>query len=379
MKIYLKIRESKLSKKSIEKGRVKMNSLFLMYHDSDTKKRSYEFLKLYLYDKPKNVLEKEHNKETMLLAESIKAQKVLEFQSRKHGFVSSVSSKLGFLNYFGLLVEKKYEIEGTYGNWYSTLKHLTSFCKGKDIPLSRIDDLFLENFKEYLLKEKISNNGGKLAQNSALSYFNKVRTALKEAHRTKLISENPTVSVKTIKEKETNREYLTLEELQSLVQTDCEVPTLKQAFIFSCLTGLRFSDVQSMKWKNLHYDSENGWLLRYTQKKTKSVENLPISEQAVKLIGTRKGEEDAFFEGLVYSAYHNKKLHKWVAEAGIEKHITFHSARHTFATLQLTMDTDIYTVSKLLGHKHVRTTEIYGKVIDRKKFDAVSKIPELSL
>jgi integrase len=259
------------------------------------------------------------------------------------------------------------------------LKHLTIFCKGVDIQISKIDETFLENFKEYLLKEKISNNGGRLSQNTALSYFNKVRTALKEAHRNKIISENPVLRVKTIKEKETNREYLTLEELQKLVKTECEVPILKQSFIFSSLTGLRFSDVKSLKWKNLYYDSENGWILKYRQQKTKGVENLPISEQAVKLLGERKDDDVLLFENLTYSAYHNKKLHKWVKESGIDKHITYHSSRHTFATLQLTMNTDIYTVSKLLGHRHLKTTEIYGKVIDKKKIDAVSKIPDLYL
>ena len=111
--------------------------------------------------------------------------------------------------------------------------------------------------------------------------------------------------------------------------------------------------------------------------KTKGVENLPINEQAVKLMGNRGKEEEKVFEGLLYSAYNNKKLHKWVKEAGIDKHITFHSGRHSFATLQLTMDTDIYTVSKLLGHKNVKTTEIYAKVIDKKKINAVSKIPNI--
>ncbi|MBF6643574.1 tyrosine-type recombinase/integrase [Chryseobacterium indologenes] len=379
MKVYLKIREGKLSKKSIEKGKVKMNSLFLMFHDSLTQKRSYEFLKLYIYDKPKTIIEKDHNRETLQLAESIKAQKVLEFNSKKHGFVSSMSGKIGFLNYFNELVEKRYDTEGTYGNWYSTLKHLTIFCKGIDIQISKVDETFLENFKEYLLKEKISNKGGRLSQNTALSYFNKVRTALKEAHRNKMISENPILRVKTIKEKETNREYLTLEELQNLVKTECELPIMKDAFIFSCLTGVRFCDVENMKWKDLFYDSENGWMLKYIQQKTKGVENLPINEQAVKLLGEKKADDFPLFENLEYSAYNNKKLHKWVKEAGIDKHITYHSSRHTFATLQLTMGTDIYTVSKLLGHRHVKTTEIYGKVIDKKKIDAVSKIPDLYL
>lgn len=379
MKVYLKIREGKLSKKSIEKGKVKMNSLFLMFHDSLTQKRSYEFLKLYIYDKPKTIIEKDHNRETLQLAESIKAQKVLEFNSKKHGFVSSSSGKIGFLNYFNELVEKKYDSKGTHGNWFSTLKHLTIFCKGIDIQIPRVDETFLENFKEYLLKEKISNKGGRLSQNTALSYFNKVRTALKEAHRNKMISENPILRVKTIKEKETNREYLTLEELQNLVKTECELPIMKDAFIFSCLTGVRFCDVENMKWKDLFYDSENGWMLKYTQQKTKGVENLPINEQAVKLLGEKKADDFPLFENLEYSAYNNKKLHKWVKEAGIDKHITYHSSRHTFATLQLTMGTDIYTVSKLLGHRHLKTTEIYAKVIDKKKIDAVSKIPDLYL
>ncbi|MDV7698007.1 site-specific integrase [Chryseobacterium soli] len=378
MRVYLRTREGQLSKKSIEKGRVKMNSLYLLYID-ENQKRTTDWLSLYVYDKPKTIIEKDHNRETQQLAESIKAQKVLEFNSRKHGFVSSVSGKIGFLNYFNELVEKKYDSKGTHGNWFSTLKHLTVFCKGVDIQISKIDETFLENFKDYLLKEKISNNGGRLSQNTALSYFNKVRTALKEAHRNKMIFENPILRVKTIKEKETNREYLTLEELQKLVKTECEVPILKQSFIFSSLTGLRFSDVKSLTWKNLYYDSENGWILKYTQQKTKGVENLPISEQAVKLLGERKDDDILLFENLTYSAYHNKKIHKWVREAGIDKHITYHSSRHTFATLQLTMNTDIYTVSKLLGHRHLKTTEIYGKVIDKKKIDAVSKIPDLYL
>lgn len=379
MKIYLMVREGQLSKKSIKKGKPKMNSLYLMYHDSDTQKRNYDFLKLYLYDKPKNFLEKEHNKETKLLAESIKAQKTLNLQSRKHGFVSSVSGKIGFLEYFSQMTDKRYEVNGTYGTWSSALKHLTAFCKGKDIPIAKVDDFFIENFKTYLLTAKISTNGGRLSQNSALSYFNKIRTALKEAYQTKMIVENPIMRVKGIKEKETNRQYLTLEELQLLAKTDCEYPIMKDAFIFSALTGLRFSDIKALKWKNLSFDKQNGWMIKFTQQKTKGAEHLPISEQAVKIIGNRKQDDDYVFENLVYSAYHNLKLRKWVEDAKIDKHITFHCARHSFATLQLTMNTDIYTVSKLLGHRHLKTTEIYAKVIDKKKINAVSNMPDLYL
>jgi integrase len=377
MKIYLKVREGQLSKRSSVKGKVKMNSLFLIYNDSQMKQRSYEFLKIYVYDKPRNFLEKEHNKETMILGEAIRAQRILECQSRQHGFVSSSSGKVGFLDYFNQIVQKKSEVDGTYGNWFSTLKHLKAFSKGKDIQISKVDDLFLESFKDYLLKEKISNRRTKLSQNTALSYFNKVRTALKEAHKNKIISDNPITRVKSIKEKETNRQYLIFEELQLLVKTDCDYPILKDAFLFSAMTGLRFSDIKNLTWKNITFDSKNGWTLKFTQQKTKGVENLPINEQAVSILEERGNDDDKVFRDLTYSAYHNKKLHKWVEDAGIEKHITFHSARHTFATLQLTMNTDIYTVSKLLGHKNLKTTELYAKVIDRKKIDAVAKIPNI--
>lgn len=378
-------RNGQLSKKNAEKGKPKMNSLFLIYHDTDRKTRQYEFLQLYLYDKPKNETEKLHNKETSSLAEAIKAKRVLDMQSRKHGFVSSAKGKIGFLQYFKTLVDKRFEVSGTHGNWNSAHKHLQKFCKNKDINIDAVDDLFLESFKDYLLNQKISHKqkDSKISQNTALSYFNKVKTALKEAYQSKMIKENPITGVKGIKEKETNRQYLTFEELQKLAKTECYYPLMKNAFLFSALTGLRFSDIKNLTWKNLFYDAENGWMLKYIQKKTKGAEYLPVSEQAVKLLGVttenKSANNDAenIFENLKYSAYQNKKLHKWVEDAGIDKHITFHCARHSFATLQLTMNTDIYTVSKLLGHRHLKTTEIYAKVIDKKKISAVSRIPEL--
>lgn len=372
-------RKGQTSKKSLEKGKPQMNSLFLTYHDVEVKKREYEFLKLYVFDKPKNEIEKEHNKETMLLAEAIRAQKVLDYQSKKHGFVSAVGGKIGFLDYFKQLVDNKSDSKGTWGAWFSTYKHLKGFCKGKDIQLSKVDDVFLENFKIYLLTAKIASRSERLSQNTALAYFNKVRTALKEAYLNKLIAENPVNRVKGIKEKQTNRQYLTIEELKKLANTQCHYPILKKAFMFSALTGLRFSDIKALKWKNITFDNENGYILKFTQQKTKAMENLPINEQAIKVIGNLKNEDTYVFEDLIYSAYHNIVLRRWIEDAGINKYITFHCARHTFATLQLTMDTDIYTVSKLLGHRHLKTTEIYAKVIDKKKINAVANMPNLNI
>lgn len=155
MRIYLRQNRGRLSPENAKKGKSRKISLYLVYDYGKEQKREYEFLKLNLFDKPKNSIEKEHNKETLQLAEAIKAKKVLDAQSTAHGFVSSVKSKIGFLAYFKTLVDKKYDSTGNHGNWLSTYMHLSDFLKGKDIPLERIDDRFLESFKEYLLTCKM--------------------------------------------------------------------------------------------------------------------------------------------------------------------------------------------------------------------------------
>lgn len=379
MRIYLLKRKSKLSEVSEKNGRVRKITLFLAYYYGAEHPREYESLNLFLYEKPKNQLQRDHNKETLGLAEAIKAKKVLAAQSSQHGFVSNVMGKVSFLEYFKQLTEKKHESEGNYGNWLSTYRHLVTFCSGKDLTMNQVDDLFLERFKEYLLtcKARRGNKERALAQNTALSYFNKVRTAIKEAFNSRLLKENPVTRVKGIKAGDTHRQYLTFEELQLLVNTPCEIPILKNAFLFSALTGLRFSDVKSLTWQQLKFAEGEGWHIQFIQQKTKGAEMLPITDQAIKFTGERGLPESLIFEGLMYSAWHNIRLREWVMAAGITKKITFHCARHSFATLQLSMNTDIYTVSKLLGHKHLKTTEIYAKVIDKKKIEAAGRIPEL--
>lgn len=116
------------------------------------------------------------------------------------------------------------------------------------------------------------------------------------------------------------------------------------------------------------------WYIRFRQNKTKGAEKLPLSDQARDLLKEIGKPEERVFKGLKYSAWHNLKLQQWVMKAGISKTITFHCARHTYATLQLTLGTDIFTVSKLLGHKDIRTTQIYAKIIDEKKMEAANRI-----
>jgi integrase len=214
----------------------------------------------------------------------------------------------------------------------------------------------------------------KLSRNTALSYYNKFKAALKQAYRDGYIQADLNSRIETIKEEETEKNFLTIEELNSLVKTECNYPLLKQAALFSALTGFRFSDIKKLTWGEVTNIKGQGYFITFRQKKTKGFEVMPISDQAFSLMGAPGDPEANVFEGLKYSAYSNKHLFQWIGAAGITKDITFHCFRHSYATLQLSNGTDIYTISKMLGHKNVKTTQVYTKIMDKAKRDAANKI-----
>ncbi len=360
MKVTLRKREKKGS-----------TSLYLDYYHKG--RRQYEYLRLYLISKPRTPQDRVMNKKTLQLAESIRAKRQIEIQNGIFGFNDSERINTSFLFYFQVLAEKRKASEGNYGNWSSALKHLKNFKRG-NINFSDIDTIWLEDFKHYLVHEVKTRSGKPLSQNSCVSYFNKIKAALKQAVKDGILTKNPALMVEGIKEAETRREFLTLEELQKVSKEKCDVPVLKSAFLFSALTGLRFSDIQKLTWHEVQHSDENGYYIRFQQQKTKGEETLPISDDAYNLLETRQTPQERVFPDLVYSDYNNQKLREWMIRSGIEKHITFHCGRHTNAVLQLSLGTDIYTVSKLLGHKSLKTTEIYAQIIDNKKKEAANKI-----
>lgn len=189
-----------------------------------------------------------------------------------------------------------------------------------------------------------------------------------------MLYHNPARNI-SVKKGETRRTYLTKEEIIKLYNTECENKELKNAFIFACYAGLRFSDIFNLKINNV----QNGSII-FKQKKTKQVEKLKLHPVANKIFQEQKKNKaaDSYVFIIKYCADKiNRIIRNWVEKAGIEKHVTFHVARHTFATLLLTYDVDIYTVSKLLGHKDLKTTEIYAKLIDKKRDEAIDKLPNL--
>lgn len=255
------------------------------------------------------------------------------------------------MEYFRKLANKKKT--SNHDNWMSALNYLNAFTGG-DLRFSNLDESFCEDFKEYLLTALTKRSGKTtLARNSALYYFNKFKAALKQSFRDGYLQTDLNAKVQPIKQAENRRNFLTLEEVNRLAKTECSLPILKQAALFSALTGLRFSDIEKMVWSELEFIEGQGYFIHFTQQKSEGVETMPISEQAFGLLGERKQPSDKVFKGLVYSAWTNSHLLKWLTKAEIIKNVTFHSFRHTFATLQLSKGTDVYTVFKMLGHREV--------------------------
>jgi integrase len=371
----------KLREKTISGNR---QSLYLDFyppipHPETGEPTRREFLGMYLFDKAKSPIDKQHNKETLQLAEQIRQKRENHLNKpeiytgyEKEQLKIKEQGEQNFVAYFKSLADKRKA--SNHDNWVSAYNYLETFTKG-NLKFADLNEKFCNEFKDYLLTTK--SNKSKtvtLAQNSAVSYFNKLKATLKQAYKDGYLTSDLNAKIEPVKQAETQRNFLTIEELNSLVKTECNNPLLKRAALFSALTGLRFSDIKNLVWGELEYIEDNGYFIKFKQQKTKGVEMMPISEQAYSLLGERKEPTDKVFEGLTYSAYENKHLAKWIGLAGIKKDITFHCFRHTFATLQLSKGTDIYTVSKMLGHRELKTTQIYAKIIDKTKREAADKI-----
>jgi integrase len=331
--------------------------------------------------KKKNLspFDKQSNKETLQRAEQIRQK--LENQLNKPEIYTGYEKEQlkrkeqgekNFVEYFKQLADKRKT--SNHDNWVSAYNYLLTFTNGK-VRFTDLDYKFCNEFKEYLLTTK-SNKSEKttLSQNSALSYFNKFKAALRQAYKDDYLKTDINKTVEPIKEAEIRRNFLTFEELNTLAKTPCQNSIMKNAALFSALTGLRFCDIKKMVWAEVEHMEGQGYFISFVQQKTEGVEFLPISDQAYSLLGNRKEPQDKVFEGLTYSVYSTKAYYQWLLAAGITKDITFHCFRHTFAALQLSNGTDMYTLQKMLGHRDIAITQKYAHIMDLAKREAAEKI-----
>lgn len=341
--------------------------------------REFEYLKMYLTADPKDRLEKQKNKETLQFAENILAIRKAEFAQGKYNLKSSTKTKRTFLAFFAELVQEKQEQDSAnnYGNWFSTQQHLKKII-APTLTFDDVDEDFVKRVRKYFEKEAQTKSNLPLSQNSKYSYFNKFKAALRRAFDEGYTSINLSTKTKSFDQAESQREYLTHAEVQSLANSLCKYPVLKNAFLFSCLTGMRWSDINTLVWSEVR-DEADACKINFWQQKTDGVEYLYISAQARQLLGERGDLGDRVFTGLKYGMTYNTEIVRWCNRAGISKHITFHSARHTNAVLLLENGADIYTVSKRLRHRELRITQIYAKIVDEKMKEASEIIPQLKL
>lgn len=371
-----KIKEPvRLRMKSLANG---SRSLYLdIYVDGN---RRYEFLKLYLVPE-KTRADKALNRDTLALANSVKASRIMDIQAGRFGMTVTHNDKILFFDYFESLRDRK--AGTTFQAWDQALKHLRRYEPDRFIPLVRIDGRWVEGFRRYLDREacvfdidlrKHNCEKSGLGTGTKALYFQKLAACFNQAVKDGIIVSNPMRSVERFHGPESQREFLTLEELRSLAAADCDDAELKRAFLFSCLTGLRWSDITKLRWSEIQ-KGEDGMRIVFRQQKTRNLEYLDISPQAASFL--EENGSGLVFPRLLSTTCTRNMLKTWVARAGLKKHITFHCARHTFAVMMLDLGTDIYTLSKLLGHRDLASTQVYAKILDKNKQAAVARIPEI--
>ncbi|WGQ09861.1 site-specific integrase [Pedobacter gandavensis] len=265
---------------------------------SSGKFHRFETLKLYIYDSPVDQWERQHNKETMVLARSICAQRQLDIQNRRFGFISDAQRDASFIDFFQIEARKKQHFVSD--NWGMGLRYFIAFA-GHDLKFPELNDYLCEDYKNYLLSGPgISRTGRPISKNTAVSYYAKFRHILRITYKQGLIPQDLHAIVKPITPKETHRERLTLEEFQQLAETPADSDVMKMASLFSGLTGLRFSDVANLKWSELR-GTAGKYELQFSQEKTDAAEVMPISDQAVSMMGIQNTESILVFKGLRYS------------------------------------------------------------------------------
>lgn len=343
-------------------------------------KRKYEYLKLYLLPGKNNA---KKNKETLAIANAVKAQRIVDIQNGRFGFEKKECNYtlVGWMEHV-----KEQNIKKNKSSNYTkiagcAIKHVREFIKDKPVKLKDVDRKFVISYIAYLRRVKVKDR--LITEQTVYLYYMALNIALNVAVVEGVLVKNPCKELASDdkpKQKQTEREYLTLEEVKKFIDTPCRPKEVvaKNMFLFACFTGLRFIDIKNLKWKNIVKIDNKTYQIQINQQKTKNLVTVPLTDNALKWLPDADGADK---EDIVFSIDNyfnvNQRAKRIAQRAGIDKKITFHVSRHTYATLLLYYGADLYTVSKLLGHTNVKTTQIYAKVMDESKRKAVNLIPEV--
>lgn len=338
-------------------------SLYLDYYPPIRNPRTMklsrrEGLGFFIYAAPKDRQQKDYNDSMLMRAEIIRCRRQEAVINQEFGFLDRGQQNADFLKYFESQAKSKPQ------KWKMVFMHFSRFVGGQ-CTFGDLSLVMCRKFRDYLLGAyQLRHSHLKLTRNSAARYFSSFRGLLRMAYRERLIKDDINLCLDAIAPEEVKKNFLTVDEVKTLAATPCEIPVLKSASLFAILTGLRISDIIGLRWEDIRPDSLGEPAMFIRIKKTRRESVHPLSRQMLDLCGERgRGQ---VFKGLKRSMIQHP-LRKWLFAAGITKRITFHRFRDTFATLQLAAGTDIYTVSKMLDHSSVATTQIYTRVLDSTK------------
>lgn len=326
--------------------------------------RTIETLKNLKLSKVSNIQDREENKRLLQQAEAIKVARAAELEANNYNLITDAGKKtiitVWMQSYIDSYTKKdKRNMQGALSRFEGFLGEI----KRVGLTFGNLNALTIEDFIDYL-ENKSTGEG-------ASSYYNRFKKMLRHAYRKKLMKENVLDFVeRKAKGKAKKKDTLTLEELKKLSDTVTTSGEVKRAFLFSCVTGLRWIDIKNILWQNVNIPNK---IMSVQQSKTGEVVTTPLNDTAIKLLGKEGKSKEKIFD-LPTANGANKTVKAWVKRAKINKNITWHNARHSFGTNLIFNNVDVLTTSKLLGHTSMKHTQRYVKAADEMKQVATNKI-----
>lgn len=365
----------KLRKKLLKSGKY---SLYIDYYPPvwNPQKQIYtrrEFLDLYIYVNPVTSLEKRQNQLHQEIAEKIYIKRMKALMLDANGMFNPDVLEGDFYSYAHSFIRNKQKENVDTTHYETAIKYLKRWV-GEHFKFRDLDDRFLQKFKEHLLSTtSLKSKHSKLVQNSAASYYDKFALIVHQAFLDRYLPEDYTIRVARISNIDTCREIIDDEEIQLLVSNPVDDPLVFKSSMFALLTGCRFSALKILKWEDFHYSNAlKAWYIYFIDPKPDRCFKHYISQEAVDILGEMQRGDGLVFPDLSYSRTRSK-LKAWFDAVGLKDKAKFHNWRHKYATTLIEHGEDIYIVSKMLNHKHVKTTQIYAQVPDANKAKAANK------
>lgn len=362
----------KLRQRKLSDGRI---SLFIDFIENG--KHKYEFLKLYLLPETSEKIRRE-NTRTIRKADDIIKDKTEDFiRIKSEEQETKDSSQILLIDFIQILIDE-YKRLGKGVKQLNTSAFLLKKFNAK-AKMSDVDKKFCIEYTDWLKNEYTTRNGERLKPRTVFNYFWQFSIIINRAVKMGYLNSNPWSRLDPrdkLKMPESRQMFLSIEQLKILEKSPFKKEMIKKAFIFSCYSGLRISDILKLKWSDI-YSNNGQTFLSITMKKTKKPIVIPLNQRAISWLPEKKESSDLIFEGLPHVNQINKYLKRWGKQTSVSDNLHFHVARHSYGTMLMTAGVDLYTASKLMGHSDIRATQVYAEIIDQKKKEAMTLVDNL--